>query len=140
MNVGHERHLASACIQPCTDVFQIGGILDGRRRDPDHLASHLDKSERLADTGLGIHRVAGDHRLDTDRICSTKAQTSHDYFTARTSCVGKEIGRVAQRHSRFGCGITRAAHGFAGEADEGLVGEKVMISIALSPAETAADL
>ena len=126
MDVGDQWNMASRGIECGADVLETRGILHRRRGDPHHLASGLDQTKHLADTGFSLHGVAGDHRLDADRVRPSESQRTDHHLPRRTTTVGIEIRRIRKWRSRCLSGATRLAHGLAGAAE--VAGEKVIVS------------
>ena len=100
MNIRHNRHVAPRSSQTGHDILQIGRIFDRRRGNSHHLATHRHQVERLLDRGLGIHRVAGNHRLHPDRIRAANAHFPDHHIPRRTanrmSC-GMGKGKIHRR-------------------------------------------
>ena len=79
VDVGHDGHVAAAFEQAALDKLQVARVLDRRGRDPHDLAADRREVHRLLDARLGVHRVAGDHRLDADRVVAADAHLAdHD--------------------------------------------------------------
>ena len=90
MDVRHDRHMAAPRAQSPDDVLQIGRVLDRRRGDAHDLATDLGQLEGLRDRGLGVHRVAGDHRLDANRVAAADADLADHHFARQTRAHSEE--------------------------------------------------
>ena len=100
MYVGNQGHGAVPTVEFRADVFQIGSILNGGGGDANHLASGFHKTKRLPNAGIRVHCVAGDHRLESDRVGTPESKAPDDHLAAGTSTPGGKI-----RH------MTTGAHG-----------------------------
>ena len=134
VDVGDQGDVTAAPKQLLANALQVRCILHRRRGDPHHLAPNLSQTECLFDTGLGIHRVAGDHRLHPNGIGTTKGNSSHHHLSTHSTRVGEEVRHVGGRGPGSHCGVNRSAHGLigAGDAAEAAGEEKVIVSEALS--------
>jgi hypothetical protein len=104
MNIRHDRHLTAALAQPGDNVLEIGRVFHRRRSDAHDLAANRRKIKRLLDGRRGVHRVAGDHRLDADRIRAAEAHVAHAHLAGGATLV------VIRRGA-----ITGAAHWVSGD-------------------------
>src|SRR5512133_1506917 len=102
MDVSDDRHIAPALAQTFDDVLEIPRILHGRRGDPDNFTAGFCQLDRLLDRRLGVHRVAGDHRLDTDRIVSADADVSNLHLACDSAMINKWIFAVIHTVSAGG--------------------------------------
>ena len=98
MDVGDDRHIAAALAQTFDDVLEIARILHRRRGDADDLAAGVRQLHRLLDRRLGVHRVAGDHRLDANRIVSADADVSNLHLARGAAMVLKRITAIAHEN------------------------------------------
>ena len=103
MDVGDDRRLAAAFAQSAHDVLQIGRVFHRRRGDAHDLATDVSEFDRLRDGRFGIHRVASDHRLDTDRIRPTDADAADYHFARCATRVAEWIGAIV--HRSYGAGV-----------------------------------
>ena len=97
MDIGDYGHVAAALAQAFDDMLQIACILHCRRGDPDNLTAGLRQLDRLLDGRLGVHRIAGDHRLDTDRIVIANANVSNVHLARSAPMVLKRITAIVHR-------------------------------------------
>ena len=68
MDVGDDWHIAAALAQTFDDVLEVARVFYSGCGDADDLTASVRQLHRLLDRRFRIHRVAGDHRLDTDRV------------------------------------------------------------------------
>ncbi len=97
MDVGDDGDLAALGAEAPDDVPQIGGILDRGGGDADDLAAYFHKGERLADAGLGVHGVAGQHGLEPDGMGSADANVPDHHLTGGPAGIGVWTGTVVHR-------------------------------------------
>ena len=127
VDVGDQGDMATESEQLPADVLQVGRILHRRGRDPDHLATRFDEPQGLRDTGRGVHRVAGDHRLDPDRVRSAESHSPDHHLAGGAAAVGEQVGRIrpGKGNARGGHRVT---HGLAGWPPCCGAGAKVIVS------------
>ena len=68
MDVSNDRNIAIPLQQSLFDVPEILRVFDRWRSDSNNLATGRRQFHRLANAGLGVHGVAGNHRLHPDRL------------------------------------------------------------------------
>ena len=68
MDVCDEWDIAASFQKSGADAFQIARVFHGRSGDAHDFAAGFDESEGFANARVGIHRVAGEHRLNPNRI------------------------------------------------------------------------
>ena len=78
---------------PADDVLQIGRVFHRRRGDAHDLATDLGQLDRLGDRRFGVHRVAGDHRLDANRIRSADADLADHHLAREPALIVEKGGR-----------------------------------------------
>ena len=98
MDISNYRHIAAAFAQTFDDVLEIARILYRRRSDPDNLTSSLRQLYCLLDRCFGVHRVAGDHRLDTDRVVSAHADIADLHLARGAAMVLKGITAIVHEN------------------------------------------
>ena len=81
MNIRHQRHLATCRTHFTRNVFQIGSVNFGLRRDPHDLASRARQLQNFCHTRLGVACVRSDHRLHTNRVVAAHADVADHHFT-----------------------------------------------------------
>ena len=104
MDVGDNRHKTLLFVQFGDDVLQVRRVLHRRRGDAHDLATDGDEVERLLHAGGGVHRVAGDHGLDDDRMATAGNNAAmrgvaDDNLATLTAL--KEIRRLAVTHKNY---------------------------------------
>ena len=96
MDVGDDRHIAPALAQALDDVLEVARVLDSRRSDPDDFTIGVCQLDRLLDRRLGVHRVAGNHRLDTDRVITTDPDVAHLHLARLATVINEWTLAVGQ--------------------------------------------
>ena len=96
MDVGDDRHIAPALAQALDDVLEVARVLDSRRSDPDDFTIGVCQLDRLLDRRLGVHRVAGNHRLDTDRVITTDPDIAHLHLARLATVINEWTLAVGQ--------------------------------------------
>ena len=100
MDVGDDGHVAPGGEELGLDVLEIGGVLDRRRGDADDFAADLDEVEGLLDAFAGVHRVAGEHRLDADGVGAADADFADLDLAGKAALI--VVGIMAIRDGRHG--------------------------------------
>ena len=94
MDVGDDRHIAPALAQTFDDVLKVARIFDSRRGDPDDFTTGVRQFNRLLDRRLSVHRVAGNHRLDSDRVITTDADVAYLHLTRLPTVIMEWINAI----------------------------------------------
>src|SRR6476469_3008232 len=98
MDIGDDRHVVAALAQPFDNVLEIARILYRRGGDPDNFATGVCQLPRLLDRRFSVTRVAGDHRLDADRVVSADADVSNLYLARGATMVLKRITAIVHKN------------------------------------------
>ena len=75
-------------------MLQVGRVFHRRRGDAHDLAAYLRQLKRLRDGSLRVHRVAGDHRLDANRIVAAHTNVPNAHLARDPPMIGKRIRAV----------------------------------------------
>ena len=78
MHVGHQGCLITAFPQLLMDMLHVVGFPGALSGESDKLTTCLDDTDGLFHTRLGIHRIRGRHRLDTDGVIATHGNIAHN--------------------------------------------------------------
>src|SRR4030095_15622480 len=89
---------AAALAQTFDDVLEISRILYRRRGDPDNFTPGVRQLHRLLDRRLGVHRVAGDHRLDADGVVPADADVATLHLARGAAMVVKRITAIVHEN------------------------------------------
>ena len=79
------------------DVLEIGRVLDRRRGDADDFAADLDEVEGLLDAFARVHGVAGEHRLDADRVGAANADFADLDLAGKAALIVVRIMAIGDR-------------------------------------------
>ncbi len=101
MDIGDDRHIVAARAQTFHDVLEIARILHRRRGDSDNFAAGVREFHRLLDRRFGVHRVAGDHRLDADRVVSADADIANLHLARGAAMVMERITAIAHENRMY---------------------------------------
>jgi hypothetical protein len=82
MDVRDDRDMAAALTETFHDMLEIPRVFHCRRGDAHNFAAYLRQLHRLLGRRFGVHRVTGDHGLDTDRILPADPNVADLYFTS----------------------------------------------------------
>jgi hypothetical protein len=93
VDVGDDRHIAAALAQTTHDVLQIRRSLSRRRSDAHDLAADSASSIVCAMDAFRVHRVAGDHRLDANRIRAADAHAADHHLTGDAALIREWIAQ-----------------------------------------------
>ena len=99
MDIRDDRHIAVALPQTLHNVLEIACVLYRRRGDAHNLTASLRQFNCLLNRRLGVHRVAGDHRLDTDGIVSADADVPHLHLARGAAAIMKRINAIVHEIS-----------------------------------------
>src|ERR1051325_10920089 len=112
MDIGHDWHLTTAFAQPSQDMLQVTGILHRGRSNTNEFTTHGRELHRLHNRSFSVHRVTGDHRLDSNRVSAADSYLSDHHLARNTPAINKRI--VAILHSlgriwfnQYGCPVTQ---------------------------------
>ena len=94
MDVGDDRHIAAALAQTLYDVLKIARIFHRRRRNSNNFAARLCQLYGFLDRRLRVHRVAGNHRLHTNRIVAADSDVTHLHLARFTPVITKRINAI----------------------------------------------
>ncbi len=81
MDIRDDRNIATSLKQSSFDILKILRVLHRRCGDSNNFATDVRQFHRLADAGLGVHRVTSDHRLHPDRMMSSDPHFADFDFT-----------------------------------------------------------
>ena len=96
--------------KPFTIFSRLRAVFHRWRGDAHNFAAHFCELHRLLDRQLGVHRVTGDHRLDTDRICPANADVADLHFASKAALISEWIRAEQQfTHVRMR-NVTRPSH------------------------------
>ena len=98
MDIGDNRHVAIALAQALDDILKIARVLYRRRGDANDFAARFRQLDCLLDRRFRVHRVARDHRLDTDRVRTADADIAYLYSFAST------VLQLGQKFTFYACG------------------------------------
>ena len=99
MDIRDDRHIAAAFAQTLHDVLEIARIFHRRRGDANNLTASLREFDCLLNRRLGVHRIACDHRLDTDGIVSADADVPHLHLARGAAVIMKRINAIVHEIS-----------------------------------------
>src|SRR5262245_21165166 len=98
MDISNDWHIAAALAQTFDDALEIARILHPRRGDPDNFTPGARQLHRLVNRRLGVHRVAGDHRLDADRVVAADTDVSNLHLASGAAMVLKGITAIVHEN------------------------------------------
>src|SRR5438874_5687920 len=98
MDVGDDRHIAPALAQTFDDVLKVARIFDSRRGDPDDFTTGVRQFNRLLDRRLSVHRVSGNHRLDSGRVITTADDVAYLPLTRLQMVISEWINEIVREH------------------------------------------
>ena len=75
---------------------KVGRVLHRRRGDAHDLATDLGQLERLRNRRLRVHRVAGDHRLDANRVVAADAHPADHHFARQTALIVEKVVAIGK--------------------------------------------
>ncbi len=100
VDVGDDGDVATGGEEFGLDGLEVGSVLDRGCGDADEFAADLDQVEGLLDALAGVHGVAGEHRLDADRVGAANADFAHFHLAGVAALI--MVGIVAVGDGRHG--------------------------------------
>src|SRR5262249_1656682 len=99
MDICDDRDVAAALPQTLHDVLEVARVLYCGRGDADNLTASLRQFDCLLHRRLGVHRIARDHRLDTDGIVPADAHVSHLHLARSEAAIMNRINAIVHEIS-----------------------------------------
>ena len=99
MDIRDYRHVAAALPQTFHDVLEIACVLYRRRSDSDYFAARIRQLDCLLDRCFSVHRVARDHRLDTDGIVPADSDVPNLHLARGAAMITKRINAIVHEIS-----------------------------------------
>ena len=91
LDVGHDWYIAAALAQTFDDVLEVARVFHSGCGDAADLTTGIRQFHRLPDARLRVHRVARDHRLDTDRVVPADTDVAHLHLTRFAAVINEWI-------------------------------------------------
>ena len=80
--------------RPFDDVLKIARVLYRGRRDADDFAAYVCQLDCLLNRCVRVHRIAGDHRLDANRIVTADADATNLHLARFATMISERIFAV----------------------------------------------
>src|SRR5437899_8933033 len=99
MDIRDYRHIAAALPQALHDILKVARVLHCRCGDPDNFTTGVGQLDRLLDRRFSVHRVARDHRLDTDGIVPADSDVPNLHLARGAAMITKRINAIVHENS-----------------------------------------
>ena len=85
-------------------MLKVGRVLHRRSGDAHDLATDLGQLDALRNRRLRVHCVAGDHRLDPNRVGAADAHPADHHFARQTALIVEKVVAIGKAaHVGQGC-------------------------------------